>query len=248
MPIKRRTQKRVVFKNIKRTLSTIILITTIFIIYYVIFRSDMFLISDIQINGASEFVHEADLKEVIKTNSYGKNIITYSSNEIQKKISDFFQGAKEMYVYKSYPHTLVVNVIERAPIAIIQSSSNAEKFLVDDDGYILGIIDSNPHNYPVITYEGDIKVGTFIQKDLVPMYSELIKTLDTERIKVSSVSFYPKYSKVTLDSSAEVFLSNEKSINDSIKIVREILNQLETEKKLVKKIDLRYDKVIVSYE
>jgi hypothetical protein len=62
------------------------------------------------------------------------------------------------------------------------------------------------------------------------------------------MSFADKYTRVFMEDEVEVIFSNEKSINLSIDIVASLLRKLALEGRDVRKVDLRYDKVVVSYD
>ena len=80
------------------------------------------------------------------------------------------------------------------------------------------------------------------------MYLELVNALSEHKMKVSSMSFYPKYAQLYVNEGIEALVSNDKSRSDSISILGSLLKQLQLEGKKAKKVDLRYDKVIVSYD
>jgi cell division septal protein FtsQ len=205
-------------------------------------------VSRINVTGPKNYVSLVDITEVAKENANGISIFSVNSSETQKKLLEAFQGAKEIRVSKRYPATINVKVIERTPVALVHNSNSEEFFLVDEEGYILGLIDRNITNLPEIAYEGDIKVGTFVDKRMVPLYMELVNALNEEKLNVSSMSFYPKYALVYINDGIQTFISNDRDKLESVRTISALIKQLMLEGKKIKKIDLRYDKVIVSYE
>lgn len=243
---------KVVFRKIQiylKFFSVSLLISLIvYGFYYLFFISTFFKVNTISVTGARSFVSLVDLTEVAKGGFYGKSIFAINTLESQGKLVEAFQGAKEIKIIKKYPSTINVRVTERTPVALVYNSNSADFFLVDEEGYILGIVDKDKTNLPKINYAGEIKVGTFVDKRMVPLYLELVNSLNSENLNVSSVSFYPKYALVYVNDGIETFISNDRDKLESAKTISALIKQLVLEGKRISKIDLRYDKVIVSYE
>ncbi len=218
------------------------------VVYYFFYHSDFFKIDSIRIEGAKSFVNQTDLEEVVMGNTFGHSIFMLDSQELKKILQETFQGSKEIRVFKIYPKTVGVEVFERVPLALVHNSNSSEVYMVDMDGYVLGIVDEERTNLPRIKYEGDIKVGHFVDQKLVPVFMELVGALNDNRVNASSVSFFPNYATLYVSEGVEVLVSNDKSKTDSIRILNDLLKQTETEGKRIKKVDLRYNKVIVSYD
>lgn len=235
-----------------KLLNSLIVLSAIFgfigIIYYFFNVSDLLRISDIEIIGTKNFVNYRDLKEVLQTKMYGKNILTVNVEDSQKALLDTFQGARKIKIEKKFPKKIKVLVVERVPLALIYNGQSQNFFMIDEDGYVLGIVDENSTNLARIRYEGDIRVGMFINKTLVPFYLELTKVLLNEEVKVSSMSFYSNYVELYLDTEIRTLISSEKNISNSIKVLLVILKQIALEGRRPNVVDLRYAKVIVSYD
>lgn len=241
------SESRIWKKHAKAIFLSLLLTIGVFAMYYITVRAKYFDVSEITVMGANRYVSETDLKEISRTYLQGKNVFSANVDELRQRMLELFRGIKDVKIYRELPNKIVVNVTERKPIAIFRSTKSKEKFIVDADGYVLGTV-LETDDYPVIDYAQDIKVGLFINRDLVPIYTDIIKGLDGEKLVSTSLSFFDTYTKVYLSTGTEIVLSNAKSITDSLNIAKELLENLEKEKKVVKKIDLRYDKVIVSYD
>lgn len=217
-------------------------------LYYIFGVSDFFKISNIEIIGAKSFVNYSDIKEVLQTKVYGKNILTIDIDGSKKALTNTFLGAKIIILERKFPNKIIVNVSERVPLALIYNSNSSNVFMIDEDGYVLGIVDENTTNLAKIRYEGNIKVGIFINKTLMPVYLELTQVLSKEDIKATSMSFYPRHVELFLSTGVKALLSSEKSIVNSIGVLVLMLRQTSLEGREPQSIDLRYDKVIVSYD
>jgi len=82
----------------------------------------------------------------------------------------------------------------------------------------------------------------------VPLALDIINYSKTEQLELSSMSFKGKDTTFFTNGSIETLLDFNVSVKKSMNIVSELIKKSQTEGKSIKKIDLRYDKVIVSYE
>ena len=217
-------------------------------VYHFIFRSDYFKIDSVEISGTQSFVSQTDLQEVVRNKVEGEAIFKINNRDLKRTLKDIFQGAKNIKVKKKYPSTISIEVFERVPLALVYNDPSGDLYMVDDEGYVLGIVEEGKTNLSRIRYEGDIGVGLFVDKQMVPVYLELIGALNEEKVYASSMSFSQNYVIIYLPEGVELLIGNEKDKLTSVKTATTLLKQLQLEGKKVKKIDLRYDKVIVLYD
>lgn len=218
------------------------------LVYFVLFKTNIFTIVDVYIHGTENYVSTLDFNELVQNKVYGKNLLFLNDGELRHVLLDTFLGAKEINVTKKLPNSLEITVTERKPMALIYKDSEQATYIIDFDGYVLGLADEKTTDLPKIQYEGDVKVGSFMDKNLVPLYFELVSALDNSHMKASTMSFHPGFVQLYVGNSTQIMLSNSKNIKDSVGVFSTLYNQLLVEGKKVTKIDLRYDKVIVSYE
>src|SRR3989344_6119376 len=181
-------QKRSLSKIDKILIPFLLLLALGLFYYLLVERVGFFNISSIEVQGAKSYVNETDLKELAKTRAYGKKIFAFDSNDLEKSLSESFQGAREIKVSKRFPSTLAIYVTERSPIAIVHVATSSEEFLVDESGYVLGQIAAGTSNLPKVSYEGNIEVGYFLSSNSVSVYFDLLRALDKEQVAVSSAS------------------------------------------------------------
>jgi cell division septal protein FtsQ len=238
-----------------RRFSTFLRISTLFafiaiIVYsanYFFLVSDYFKISGVSVYGTSTFVNRSDIQKLAETHFLNNHVAKVDTKEISKLLMENFQGAKLIEIDRKLPDQIIVNVYERVPLALVTNKSTPNFYLVDEDGYVLGIVDQDKTNLPQITYDGELKVGYFIDRELVFVYLELLHAIERNNIKASTVSVGEKHITFYVNSEIEVLLGKAKDIAASVKIVDELVRQLALEGKEVRKIDLRYDKVVVEY-
>lgn len=214
----------------------------------VVLKSEYFEVSVIKIEGAVSFVSEEDMKQIAEENLYNKNIFLVNASVLSDILKDNFLGARSIFVKKNLPNEIFIKVLERKPIAVIYNRDAENKYLVDEDGYVLGIVDTEKISFPQIEYNEKILVGSFIDVNIVPLSKEILETSAELNLNISSMSFNPKFASVYINNSINANLSLTKSIKESMNVISSLIKQSSLEGKNIKKIDLRYDKVVVSYE
>ncbi len=231
-----------------KILSAVFLLSlTAYILYKYVYLSPRFLVKNISVVGGGKFVNEEDFRNLSNAKFIGKSIFLVNPRESGEELKNNFLGAKNVEVSKDYPDTIVVRIEERVPIALIRSSENKSYYLIDREGYVLGEVSDEFMWLPKIVYDGEVRVGAFINDRIVPVSVEILTEAGKAGLDVSSVSFKERYSKLYLGPT-EVFISNLKDIKQSVSALEKLYKSLLLEGKSVTKIDLRYDKVIVLYE
>ncbi len=228
-------------------LKIILFLATAIAVVYFLLTSERFHIKKLSIIGADRFVSYDDIKNVISTNTEGKNLFTFKVDDLQKTLQESFLGAKKITIQKQLPDSLKVLVQERVPIAIVYRSED-EQYLIDMEGYVLGYTSADNTELPRMKYEDPVSVGLFIDRDLVPIYIELTNLLESENIKVSSMSFYHKYVGFTIEDGIDVLIGLDKNLHEMTKALSALLRKTKLESKELLRIDLRYDKVIVLFK
>lgn len=247
MKVRRHSAIQKTFKYVKLGFAIVTVLTLIIATVYFIVFSEYLKINSYEIRGTVKYVNHADLLKVTQNAAEHENILFLNTSTLAGTLQNTFQGAKQITIQKKYPKSLVVEVIERVPVAIVVGPVDNQHFLLDTDGYVLGIVDKERLSLPEIYYQEDIKVGYFINKDILPVYLELLDELDKNYVKFSSMSFYRKYVRIYLESSASIWLDNKRSIPDMVAGIAGLIRQSQLEGKDIQTIDLRYEKVFVSY-
>ncbi len=217
---------------------------------YLFFKFDVpgyFKITNVSITGTERFVSTEDVKNIVDRNAFGKYIFSVEEQELSEVISKSFLGAKNVFVKKDYPNSLNIFIEERVPVAFVFNNKD-EFYLIDADGYVLGMVTDGLQELPRINYEGSVVVGTFLDKDIIPISIEILKFADREDLKISSMSFTPNYAKLYLNIGPEVFMGYVKDIEKSLRTIKALVSSSKNNEEVIKKIDLRYDKVIVLYD
>jgi len=235
------------FSKVLKILKVLLGLVVLGAVTYLLIFSPLLGIKKVVITGDYKWVNEEDVKLIAESNALGKNIFKFNSPTLIKNLQENILGAKTFEVRKLYPTTLEITVRERVPIAIIYKYVD-EYFLIDEDGYVLGYADTAKQDLPKIRYEKEIKIGLFIDKNMIPIYLELTSLFMEEDIKVSSMSFSPKHVNLYLADGPEVLIGYEKEKQQALRAVSELVRKAKLENKEIQRIDIRYDKVIVLFK
>ena len=206
--------------------------------------SQKFIISSFDYSGVVKFVNKSDFEAVTNSAVLGKNIITFDARELERDLKTNFLGIKSVGVKKIFPDKLSINILERVPLAICKDNKG-EKFLIDLEGYVLGISADEYYDLPVIYLDEALRVGVSIDARAVPMTMKIITAAKLDEVSVTSLSFKPNYTEFYVPKSTQVLIANDKSVADGLKIVSRLISRARLEGKNIGKIDLRYGKVIV---
>jgi cell division septal protein FtsQ len=204
----------------------------------------VFVVKAVEVKGTKSYVNSTDVTTLISASVLAKNMFLLDTGELESDIKNNFQGVKTVNVQRTLSGKLKVHITEREPVALV--TTKRDTFGVDDDGYVLGILDPKTTNLPSLSYDGDVKVGLFIDKLIVPTYMDVLKSLDEEKIKVSSISVSDYDVRIFVDKGIEVLIARDSYSGKFAKQLKEVLNYMKTSGKSARRIDLRYDKVILS--
>jgi cell division septal protein FtsQ len=215
-------------------------------VFYGLIKSEDFLkMKRVEVLGAKTYVNKNDVETLVKGSIYGKNFFSVDTIKIENDLKNNFLGASTVDVTKKIDGEVFISITERKPIAILIQKDNT--FVVDDQGYVLGYMDPTTTNLPKILYEGDVRVGHFIDKSLVPVYADIIKRLDEDKIKVSSISMNEFDVRMYIEQGTEVIVSRRTYDGSFSARLKQVLSYLKSTGKSARSIDLRYDKVILSF-
>ena len=159
-------------KTVLRIISFILFFLILGVIYGLVKQQELFTVKNVQVLGTKSYVNKNDVHTLVSTAIKSKNLFNLNKKQMQQDIKSNFQGVKEVKISRALNGTVNVYVQEREPIALVMT--HRDTFGVDEDGYVLGILDPKTTNLPRLNYNGDVKVGLFIDKMLVPTYIDHI--------------------------------------------------------------------------
>lgn len=204
-------------------------------------------IKSVEIDGAQRFVNAQDVRKVTEETSLDRNILSVDPNNLEEIISSNFLASKSVEVSRRFPKTIKVLITERVPIALILPKEKGDFYFIDAEGFVLGIADKSATNLPVINYSQEVEVGKFVEATAVAYYFDLIKALDADEVYVSTISSYPRYTQFFTKDNTQVYFTNDQFAVSQVKVFKKMMEAFKAEGKKVRKIDLRFDKVIVEF-
>lgn len=233
--------------NIVTVIKLLGLLTLVGILLWFYIQYQPLNIKSVEISGAERFVNQKDVQKIAEEKALGKNIILLNTGDLQRNIANNFLAAKSVEIYKVLPSHIKIKITERVPIALILPKDSQDFVFVDAQGFILGLADKSATNLPVINYSQPVEVGKFVEAGAVKYYFDLIKALDEDNVAVSTISSYPRYTEFFTGEATQVLFSNNQNPKPQVKIFAKMLEAFKAEGKLLKKIDLRFDKVVVEF-
>ncbi|MDC0449126.1 FtsQ-type POTRA domain-containing protein [bacterium] len=213
-----------------------------------LFVSHLFEIKNIQISGVSTYVNRPDIESVAAGIARSKNIFLLKKSDLRDQLHKSFLAAQDISCQKKLPDTLIVTVTERRPVARVKGANSEDYFLMDGEGYVLGIADETFIEFPVVHYGEDVMAGTFLNAEIIPLSHQIINGAIEHELQISSMSFTLREVQVHLEGGTTVFINTQKEVHDCMDAISSLLKNADLEGKAISKIDLRYDKVVVSYE
>ena len=231
----------------RHMLIVFIFFSTVYALYQVLFVSSLFKIQKITLKGDSLYVNLSDLGSVVEGASLGKNLFSYRTQRLNEALQKGFLAAETFHIRKRLPNRLEVSVVERRPVAVIEATLAEEHYIVDGEGFVLGIADASFDSFPRITYNEDVLVGRFLDRNNVPLSLEIIDAGSANDLEVENIEFVGKYIALTINPGIDVKIRTGANIDESMRIVGTMIKTHNLEGKNISLIDLRYDKVVVSY-
>jgi len=222
----------------------------LFILYKTIISSSLLNVTDkkIEIYGTGSFINEQIFKDRLYSYILNKNIMKIDLVSLEHNLLSDFHTIKSVSIKRKIPPHLIVTIQERTPSFAVYRENKDEALMVDSEGFVLSRINDKYKDLFKVQYLVDVKIGEFINADVVKIYQDILAGIDDANLTLDHVSFDNDSTLVYLSNSVVVTLSNKKGVQDSFKIVSSILDKLNGESKKVTRIDLRFDKVIVSYD
>src|SRR3989344_9503310 len=95
--VSRQKRKRKFAKLTSYITSFLVVLITFLVIYILFIERSTFAIRNVEVEGAKSFVSAVDVAELVKSRSFGQNILLFDSGALKASLLDSFQGAKEIF-------------------------------------------------------------------------------------------------------------------------------------------------------
>lgn len=205
---------------------------------FLFLRSPYFSVKHYVINGADRVSHE---EIIARSTQRSDNIFDLDLDKIQKAIESS-PWIKEVGCTVKIPNTLVIDVVERKPIAF--APIGGKMWLIDGQGRVLQEDDGVCENLIAFTgIEGIVAPGQFLDLRYdwgLKVISEL-GSLAQE--KVIEVNVQSAECMLIFNDGCKVFLGEEEPGSEAkVELLESLISELDEEGKIAEYIDLRFDK------
>ncbi len=178
----------------------------------------------------------------------GKNLLWFDAKTINQHLLDRNGEIKSVIIRRSYPRSLVIDVMLREPVAIV--SGDSDNFFIDTEGRLLPFEESSKRELPEIRFMGVklyltnnadwriINALTFL-KQSKKQGIDLSKIL-IDKDKPLMFAYLPEGTEIVIPQTG-----NLPNLAASLQI---IVSRFRIEGKFITKIDFQFDKPIVLLE
>ena len=222
---------------------TLILLGIAFLIFGLHnFFTTFFLIKTIKIAGSPR----ENLKGIEKLGD--RNLLFLNKVKWKEEIERENPILKKVEIKKEFPSQVLIKFEKRKGRAVIFEPNSSNSFLIDDEGVILEKQKEEKKLPVIIASLQNFKIGDRIKNKNITFVLDLILVLE-ERAEESRFEFDEilKTLKITLSEKILILISLERGKKKTIYSLQMLLKKFKIEGNWPKKIDLRFEKPILTF-
>lgn len=184
--------------------------------------------------------------EPVLLNFIGQNIFSFSRAAAIRQFNTFDPTLTEIKVSKSLPDRLNIDLIRRLPLARIKTGDNSGGFYLDKTGFVYAqTLAGQP--LPEVWWPQELELGEG-ESPLSRELARLINTLSAYYVSWESLTRLPEaVYLIKTTAGAEALLPAEADFAGRVGSLQFILTNIKMGEALPTKIDLRFDKPILTY-
>lgn len=216
--------------------------------FFQLFKGDFFRIDQVVCFDSLDKVQPCQTDLWMKINSMvlGKNLIFLSPQKLSQEIQNELIVVKEVKLEKKLPRRLIIYLGKRKPIAVVEAKG--EYWEVDYQGVVLAK-PSQPTDLPLVVSE-ELSLSADNRRiesspvlaSLDCLYRLLFKSIEVRRLEITSSQKLTLY----LKTGPEVLISLERDLQPQVDSLQLIYERAKIEGRQIKKIDLRFDKPVIT--
>ena len=243
---KRKSVLKKVLQN-RFFLSTLLVFSLIFGIFYLFVLSPVFSIQEIKIEGNLRFVSKEEIEKYIHAaigNNFlkSKSLFCFSKKALSQSLLKNFPAIYEIKIKRVLPHILLVQIQERNPVALFCKEKRC--FLMDKEGIIF--YPATSKNLVIFKEEkAEIHIGKrVVNKELLGKILTILNVLKEElAIETQEVFLAPLEIKIRAKDGLTLILTPQKSLKDQIEDLEVVVEKQIGKENLgqIEYIDLRFD-------
>lgn len=222
-------------------LKKLALITITLSIIYLLFFSPVFKIKNIESN--STCVQTRELLE--STQLAGKNIFLTSKSKIEENVKAKFACAQTVNATKKYPNSISLNITQEEVVAQVEGS---DLYLTAD---ALAVKLQTDKKYPKIFLPQEIKISenNIIEDEKVKFALTLLKNIQSSDFTSTQLRFLESADIVVYSQAeATAIFTTVKDVQSQVDSLQSVLSKAKIDPAKIEKIDLRFDKPVVTYK
>src|SRR3989338_5198584 len=219
----------------------LILAVIILIIVFALFYSPLFKVQKIDISQNQNCLATQDIFDELKNS---KNLFFISKRKLENTLKSKYSCIGTLEIKKIFPSKLQVNIAPKEPVVKIEGTS----LMITDDGQVVeGILAKDK---PIIFLPSDVKVvlGQKISEKTiifaVQVTSKLLKSdflpVNVRIVGNDEVVIYNQQGQLAI-------FSSKKDKEVQVDSLQQVISKAKIESAKIAKIDLRFDKPVISY-
>jgi len=242
--LKPKVRVRIARRWFKRVGAVLFLLGVIVGGFYFVFKSNFFTIKNVNcwVKDKTSLADEKRWCGEVERMLIGQRIFLFKKNAVVSELKRKFLPVGDVSFAKKYPQTVVVQIVERKPIAKVSRPGGLE-FFVDKEGVIYAQALPEFKGLKKVTLELDFEpaLGQTLTSDIISL-------ILLEEPQISSIKYIgQKGIEVKDDGGLTVLFSREKDLLDQIRSLQMILKKYKIEGKSLKRVDLRFEQPVVRY-
>jgi len=180
-----------------------------------------------------------------------KNIFFLRTKKLEEKLKEDNSFIKAVSIKKLFPNSLLIQIEFYSPLALVKNN-HGYYFILSSDGRILSSI-KKKNNLPLINYYQLINNSIYSTGDWLDLFDikvalNLTEKLQSINLKINSIDIINEDMILfNLEGAKEVVFTSKKEPEKQFFPISIILKQLKIEGREFKRIDVRFDKPIVSF-
>jgi len=208
-------------------------------------------VKSIDVKGPTLLVSTSDIKSILEEKYLGVSVFDLRKKSVSDIIMSNFPVIKNVSYKLVFPNSLVVDVDERRPFSYVKPEFQNSYYILDGDGYVLGLTDSKKNNLSVIELSGSmVFAGNKIEDNNILTTIKFLSEIKTLGLLVLSTKVNSSGIEITT-LSPKIIVIISQSINGQEKekalLLDKIIQKYNIEGKAVKRIDLRFSNPIVDF-
>jgi len=203
--------------------------------------------------------------EPLLVNLYQQNIFKLNKKNLISQLQYFDPTLTEIQVTKKLPHHLIINMTRRLPIAQLALSDNLDfiglnssqsatlsgqikdkLFKLDKTGEVFDTINQPQPDLPLVqlNINQNLQLG---KTDLSCQIAALINQLNSYFVSFNLLAVFDSFFVIKTALGPYAVISSQKAFNSQVASLQYVLTNIKIDQSLPAKIDLRFDKPILSY-